>query len=156
VTLQNGDRVRLRCVGDVGLPVVRYGFIEVVGGATEPVRVIFDGELVAEDVDGVDLDIVAVDTVDLVLDGDDLFHEPVLRPGLLAMWQAEAATAGIALDAVHPFGRPAGTGLRDAGESWLLAEVMAGGASYMVRAVVDPNSPGRVRVCADRPNRWEA
>jgi hypothetical protein len=155
MTLRKGDRVRLRTIGEAGLPVVRYGFIEAVAGATDPVRVIFDGELVAEYVGGIDLAIVAVETVDLALEGDDLFHAPELRPGLLAMWQAEASTAGIALDAVHPFGEPAGTGLRDAGESWLLAEVMAGGASYMVRAVIDPNEPGRVNVRADRPNRWE-
>jgi hypothetical protein len=71
------------------------------------------------------------------------------------MWQAEAEQAGLDVDALHPVGTPLGAGLRDANDSWALAEMTAGGEQYIVRAVTSPIEPGLVRVRADRPNRWD-
>jgi hypothetical protein len=77
--------------------------------------------------------------------------EPELRRGLVALWHAEADTAGLDVDALHPLG----DGLRDSSDSWALAELMAGGQQYVVRAFRQPNEPGFIRVRADRPNRWD-
>jgi len=97
---------------------------------------------------------VTITTVELCLTGNDLINEPDLRRGLVALWHAEADSAGLDVDALHPLGGPDGDGLRDSSESWALAELMAGGEQYVVRAFQLPNEPDLVRIRADRPNRW--
>jgi hypothetical protein len=49
-------------------------------------------------------------------------HDPALRRGLVALWHAEADSAGIDVDSLHALG----DGLRDSSESWALAELVAG------------------------------
>jgi hypothetical protein len=69
----------------------------------------------------------------------------------VALWHAEADSAGLDVDALHALG----DGLRDSSDSFALAELTAGGQQYVVRAFRLPNEPGIVRVRADRPNRWD-
>jgi hypothetical protein len=110
-----------------------------------------DGELGGDIVDIGDLEAVTITSVELRLPGDDLFDEPALRRALASLWEAEADTAGLAIDALHPLAEPR----RDASDSWVLAELVAGGEQYIVRATRPPNDPGVVVVRADRPNRWD-
>jgi hypothetical protein len=151
VNLRTGDRVRVECMGDDGLPLVRYGFVGGIAGSNGPIIVMLDGELGGDVIDLSQIQPVTVTTVELCLTGDDLTAEPELRRGLVALWQAEADTAGLDVDALHPLG----DGLRDSSDSWVLAELTAGGEQYVVRAFCDPHEPNVVRVRADRPNRWD-
>lgn len=151
MTFRPGDRVRFECEGEDGLPMVRYGFI---GGATSvdgAVIVMFDGELGGEVILLSQIQPVTITTVELCLSGSDLMTEADLRRGLVALWHAEADTAGLDVDALNPLG----DGLRDSNDSWALAELMAGGEQYVVRAFQMPNEPDLVRIRADRPNRWD-
>jgi hypothetical protein len=155
VTFRPGDRVRFETIGDDGLPMVRYGFVGGVAGNEGPVVVMLDGELGGDILDLSQIKLVDVTTVELCLEGTDLMTEPKLRRGLVALWHAEADTAGLDVDALHPLGGPDGDGLRDSSDSWALAELMAGGEQYVVRAFRLPHEPHLVRVRADRPNRWD-
>jgi hypothetical protein len=94
---------------------------------------------------------VTVTTVELCLDGADLLHDPSLRQGLVSLWSAEAEAAGLEIGSLHPVG----TGMRDSSESYVIAELSAGGEQYVLRAVCHPNESDVVRVRADRPNRWD-
>lgn len=151
--LRPGDRVRVETTGDDGFPVVKYGFVGGAAGSAGhgPIVVMLDGELGGDVVDACCVQPVSVTNVELCLSGDDLIVEPDLRRGLVALWHAEADSAGIDVDALHPLG----DGLRDSSDSFALAELMAGGEHYVVRAFRLPNEPGIVRVRADRPNRWD-
>jgi hypothetical protein len=151
VSFQSGDRVRIVGTGDDGLPLVRYGSVGGMAGRDGPVVVMLDGELGGDIVDIGDLEAVTITSVELRLPGDDLFDEPALRRALASLWEAEADTAGLAIDALHPLAEPR----RDASDSWVLAELVAGGEQYIVRATRPPNDPGVVVVRADRPNRWD-
>lgn len=149
-----GDRVRVETIGDDGLPLVRYGFVgghaAPVGPATEgSVSVMLDGDLVAAVIPRCRIQIVSVTNVELCLRGADLMSEPSLRRGLLALWHAEADTAGLDVDGLHPLG----DGLRDSSDSWALADMVAGGEHYVIRAYQTPGDPDTVHVRAD-PNRW--
>jgi hypothetical protein len=149
-----GDRVRVETIGDDGLPLVRYGFVgglaAPVGPATEgSLSVMLDGDLIAAIIPRCRIQIVSVTNVELCLSGSDLMREPALRRGLLALWHAEADTAGLDVGGLHPLG----DGLRDSNDSWALAEMVAGGEHYIVRAFHMPGDPDTVRVRAD-PNRW--
>ena len=155
MTFRPGDRIRMEQTGDDGFPLVRYGFVSGAVSPDGPWVVMLDGELSCITVHGHDIAPVQVTTIELTLPGRELFENAHLRTGLVAMWQAEAEQAGLAVDAVHPFGEPLGSGLRDAGDSYTLAELVAGGEQYVVRAVTSPLEPGMVRVRADRPNRWD-
>lgn len=148
-----GDRIRFEVTGDDGLPMVRYGFVGALVTPIGPVVVMLDGELGGEVVEISQIAPVSVTTVELTLVGSDLIDEPDLRRGLVAMWEAEAEQAGLAVDSLHPIGDPLGAGLRDSSNSWALAELMAGGVQYVVRATTTPNDPGIVRVRADHPTR---
>lgn len=148
--LRPGDRVRVETTGDDGFPVVQYGFVGGVAGSHGPVVVMLDGELGGDVVDLCHVQPVSITNVELCLAGDDLMSEPELRRGLVALWQAEADSAGLDVDSLHPLG----DGLRDSSDSWALAELVAGGEQYVVRAFRFPNEPDVVRVRADRPNRW--
>jgi hypothetical protein len=151
MSLRPGDRIRVEEVGDDGFPTIRYGFVGGLAGRDGPVVVMLDGELGGDICDLSQVRPVSVTTVELSLSGTDLVAEPDLRRGLLALWQAEADTAGLAVDAVHPLG----DGLRDSSDSWVLAELTTGGEQSVVRAVQLPNEPDVVRIRADRPNRWD-
>jgi len=154
MTFRPGDRVRFECEGEDGLPMVRYGFVGGVAGNEGTVVVMLDGELNGDLLDLSQIQPVTITTVELCLTGNDLINEPELRRGLVALWHAEADSAGLDVDALHPLGGPDGDGLRDSSESWALAELMAGGEQYVVRAFQLPNEPDLVRIRADRPNRW--
>ena len=151
MSFQSGDRVRIVGTGDDGLPLVRYGSVGGMAGRDGPVVVMLDGELGGDIVDIGDLEAVTITSVELRLPGDDLFDEPALRRALASLWEAEADTAGLAIDALHLLAEPR----RDASDSWVLAELVAGGEQYIVRATRPPNDPGVVVVRADRPNRWD-
>jgi len=152
VNLRPGDRVRIETMADDGLPMVKYGFVgDVTSGGDGPVVVMLDGELGGNAVDLGSVQLVSITNVELCLAGSDLMNEPDLRRGLVALWHAEADTAGLDVDSLHPLG----DGLRDSNDSWALAELVAGGEQYVVRAFRLPNEPDVVRVRADRPNRWD-
>jgi hypothetical protein len=110
-----------------------------------------DGELGGDVIDVSEVQQVSVTSVELRLHGSDLFDEPVLRCGLLALWEAEADRAGLDLDALHHLG----DGVRDSNDSWALAELTSGGEHYVVRALRLPHDPEVVRVRADVPRRYD-
>jgi hypothetical protein len=149
--LRPGDRVRVETTGDDGFPVVKYGFVGGLAGGQGPVVVMLDGELGGETMELSHVQPVSITNVELCLAGSDLMSEPDLRRGLVALWHAEADSAGLAVDSLHSLG----DGLRDSNDSWALAELSAGGEQYVVRAFRMPNEPDLVRVRADRPNRWD-
>ena len=145
--LSPGDRVRYECTGDDGLPLVRYGFVGGVGGTQGPVIVLLDGELSGELVDIDDVQPVTVLTVELILHGIDLLDEPELRRGLVSLWHAEADTAGLDIDALHPLG----DGECNEPGKWCLAELHSGDERYLLRAVRCDREPETVRVRAELP-----
>lgn len=146
-----GDRVRWQTTDDDGLPIVRYGFV---GGErldVHGVPVMFDDDLNGDLVVDLDqLEPVSVTNVELRLHGADLLHDPSLRQGLVHLWSAEADQAGLEIVALQCLG----TGVRDAGDGFALAELWAGTDQYVLRAVHDP-VPDMVNVRADLPQRWE-
>jgi hypothetical protein len=142
--LRPGDRVRVESIGDDGLPLVRYGFVGALPGPDGAVSVMLDGELGAAVIPRCRIEPVSITNVELRLAGTDLMTEPSLRRGLLALWHAEADTAGLDVDALHPLG----DGLRDSSDSWALAEMVAGGEHYVVRAFQLPTDPDVVHVRA--------
>jgi hypothetical protein len=148
---QPGDRIRLVTTGDDGLPLVRYGFVGAQVDDEGPVVVLLDGELGGDVVDRCAIELVTVATVELCLHGEDLITDPVLRHGLVAMWRAEAETAGLEVDTLQPIGdgRPDGDG------RWAIADLMSGGLHYVVRAEHHRSQPGMVRVHAVRPEALE-
>jgi hypothetical protein len=151
VNLRPGDRVRIETMADDGLPMVKYGFVGGVAAGDGPVVVMLDGELGGDVVDLCHVQLVSITNVELCLAGSDLMNEPALRRGLVALWHAEADTAGLDVDGLHPLG----DGLRDSNDSWALAELFAGGEQYVVRAFRLPHEPDIVRVRADRPDQWD-
>ena len=148
---QPGDRVRVVSVGEDGLPLVRYGCVGGMAGREGPIVVMLDGELGGDVLDPSEVELVTITGLELCLVGDDLVDDCELRRGLMGLWQAEADTAGLSIEALHPLAEP----LRDSSDSWVLAELTAGGEHYVLRAVRSPNEPGAVRLRADRPNRWD-
>ncbi len=142
-----GDRVRYEITGDDGLPLVRYGFVGGVAASDGPVVVMLDGELGGDVVNLGDLQPVTVTTVALVLHGTDLVDEPELRRGLVALWHAEADSAGLDIDSL----RPLGDGECDRPGDWCLAELLSGGVRYVLRAVHDELDPDSVCVRAELP-----
>lgn len=147
-----GDRICLRCTGEDGLPMVRYGFV---GGCCQDdgtITLMMDDEVSTLTLpDTSELEPVTVTTIELRLGGADLLTDPLLRQGLVHLWRAEAELAGLDIDAIHLMG----PGLRDSSEGFVLAELMAGAEQYVVRAICQPNDPETVVVRADRPNRWD-
>lgn len=147
---QHGDRIRLETTDEDGLPLVRYGFVG--GFFDHRVVVMLDGEI-GDDrvVDLSQLEPVTITSVELRLNGADLLEDPALRQGLVNLWSAEAEEAGLEIGALHCMGN----GVRDSSEGYALAELMAGGEQYVLRAVRDDAFSDLVRVRADRPNRWD-
>jgi hypothetical protein len=147
MTLAPGDRVRYESIGDDGLPLVRYGFVGGIAASDGPVVVMLDGELGGDVVHLSELQPVTVTTVELILHGNDLVDDPELRRGLVSLWHAEADSAGLDIDSLHPMGdgeceRPGG---------WCLAELLSGGMRYVLRAVHSEHEPDTVRVRAELP-----
>ncbi|CAN5667518.1 hypothetical protein BH10ACT2_BH10ACT2_18310 [soil metagenome] len=140
-----GDRVRYECTGDDGLPLIRYGFIGGVSATDGPVVVMLDGELSGDVVNLEDVKHVTVTTVELCLHGTDLIDDPDLRRGLVSLWHAEADSAGLDIDALHPIG----DGECDSPGAWCLADLRAGGFQYLLRAVQLPGELDMVRVRAE-------
>ncbi len=146
-----GDRVRYETTCEDGFPLVRYGFV---GGQTHhdgPVVVMLDGELGGDIVDLDAIQPVHISNVTLKLDGTDLLDEPALRQGLIELWHAEAEDAGLEIASIHPV--QSGLGVRDSSEGFALAELVAAGEQYMLRATRCP-SEDAVLIAATRPNRW--
>ena len=145
MTFGLGDRVRWATTDDDGLPVVRYGFVGGAAGNGGPVVVMLDGELAGEVIDLEQLEPVSITNVELHLDGPDLIDDPNLRRGLVHLWQAEAETAGLDVDALEDHG----PGERLPDNSWTLGALSSGGEQYLVRAsrmLDQPNGglhPGR-------------
>jgi hypothetical protein len=141
-----GDRVRWITTGEDGLPLVRYGFVGGVASEHGPVMVMLDGELQGDVIDLDQLEPVTIETVELHLDGADLIDDPDLRSRLVHLWQAEAESAGLAVDAIESLG--AGQQLPD--QSWSLAALSAGGERYVVRALREGPDSSVVRIRADQ------
>ena len=142
-----GDRVRFETTGDDGWPIIRYGFVGGVSGNVCPVVVMIDGELTADVVNRAELQPVTITSVELCLRGADLVDDPDLRRGLVALWHAEADSAGLDVDGLHPIG----DGRRESDCCWALAELTAADQRYVVRALQLPNEPEIIRVRAEAP-----
>lgn len=144
--LQPGDRVRWETTGDDGFPVVRYGFVGGANGDGSKVALMLDGELKGDIV--VDLDQVepvTITNVELRLEGADLLDDPSLRQGLVNLWIGEADQAGLEIRSIEGLG----TGVREAGECFALAEVWAAGRPWVLKARVDETVPDVISVRAD-------
>lgn len=145
MTFSLGDRVRWATIDDDGLPLVRYGFVGGVAGEVGPVMVMLDGELGGDVIDLEQLEPVTITNVVLHLDGRDLIDDPELRRGLVYLWQAEAESAGLDVDAL----RGMGSGEREPDYGWSLAALSSGGEQYVVRATPSPTDPGAIRIRAE-------
>jgi hypothetical protein len=151
VSLRDGDRVRVKVVADDGFPSYRYGFVGGLVGPNGPATVLLDDELGPELVPLHHVEPVEVTTLDLELPGLDLCQDAALRRGLVAMWQAEAETAGLAVERVVPMG----DGVRDDVGSWALAELTAGGERFVLRASSGGPDGGVIHVRASAHPHWE-
>jgi hypothetical protein len=140
-----GDRVRWATTDEDGLPIVRYGFVGGSAGGNGNVVVMLDGELGGEVIELEQLEPVSITNVELQLDGPDLIDDPELRRGLVHLWQAEAETAGLDVDALEDHG----VGERLPDNTWTLAALSSGGEQYLVRASRMPTDPMVVRIRAE-------
>lgn len=128
MSFDTGDRVRCTTTGDDGLPLVRYGFVRSLFDAAGPAVVMLDGDISSEMIALDALQPVAITTVTLSLDGDDLLTDPELRGGLLTLWAGEAERAG--LD-VADF---AACDVREDAATWQLGWLQRGDDTYVLRA----------------------
>lgn len=143
---QAGDRVRWVTVDEDGFPLVRYGFVGGSNGDGTKVAVMLDGELKGDRVVDLDqIEPVTITNVELRLTGADLLDDPSLRQGLVNLWTAEADQAGLELRSIDCLG----TGVREAGTCFALAEVWAAGRPWVLKARPDPRSPDVVLVRAE-------
>jgi hypothetical protein len=142
---QPGDRVRWLTIGDDGLPLTRYGFVGGLNGDHSRVAVMLDGELKGDTVIPLhELAAVEITTVELRLHGADLLDDPSLRQGLVNLWSAEADQAGLEIRDI----RCLGTGVRDIGDSFALAELQAAGQEWVLLAMPDRTAPEMICVRA--------
>ncbi|MCU1502686.1 MAG: hypothetical protein JWM12_2040 [Ilumatobacteraceae bacterium] len=141
-----GDRIRVERIDDDGLPLVRYGFVGGIPSGIGPIVVMLDGDLNGSIVEPHEVRHVELTTVELNLNGADLLDDPELRRGLVALWQAEADTAGLEVGRL----RPIGDGLRDSNDSWALAELTFGEELYVVHAIRLATDPNTICVRADQ------
>ena len=141
----HGDRVRWEATADDGLPLVRYGFVRSMADNSGFAVVMFDGDLGGEVIELGQLEPVSITSVELRLDGDDLLEEPGLRRGLTSLWKAEAESAGLDVDGIHPLG----DGERDGNGGWHLASLTSGGERYVVKALRVNGSTNAVVVHAE-------
>jgi hypothetical protein len=144
VIYRPGDRVRFETTGDDGWPLIRYGFVGGVSGNGGPVVVMLDGEITADVVNRSELQPVSITSVELCLRGADLVDDPELRKGLVALWHAEADSAGLDVDKLCPLG----DGERETDACWALAELVAADQRYIVKAMQLSNEPEMIRVRA--------
>ena len=145
---QPGDRVRWLTTGDDGLPLTKYGFVGGVNGDSSRVAVMLDDELKGDHVISLDeLAPVEITTVELRLEGADLLNDPSLRQGLVNLWYAEADQAGLEIRTISPLG----TGVRDVGDGYALAELRAAGQAWVLRATPDTAAPDTICVRAVAP-----
>jgi len=143
---QAGDRVRWITVDDDGFPVVRYGFVGGCNGDGSKVAVMLDGELKGDLVVDLDqLEPVTITNVELRLDGVDLLDDPSLRQGLVNLWSAEAEMAGLEIRSIDCLG----TGVREAGACFALAEMWSAGRPWVLKARPDDRAPDVVLVRAE-------
>lgn len=147
-TFHNGDRVRVTTTGDDGFPIVRYGIVGADFPSTGPVVVLFDDLDGGDIVNGNEIELVTLSTIELRLHGADLLLDPVLRTGLADLWRAEANLAGITIAALFPLDS------QDA-DQYLLAEFTHEGSPWIIRGAIDSDSPTTVVLRADRMNRWD-
>lgn len=152
--LRHGDRIKVRTLGDDGLPIVRYGTVGASLPADGPVVVEFDDMLGGDIVDRSEVEAVRIDNIELSLRGADLVDDPALRRGLADMWRAEADLAGLEVGAVRLLGDDS-SGTRNGSDGWLLAEFTHVGVPHVVRTTADPHSSDTVVIRADRMNRWD-
>lgn len=144
--LQPGDRVRWETVDADGFPVVRYGFVGGCNGDGSKVAVMLDGDLKGDRIiDLHQLEPVTITNVELRLDGCDLLDDPSLRQGLVNLWTAEADQAGLEIRSIDCLG----TGVREAGTCFALAEVWAADRPWVLKARPDDAAPDVVVVRVD-------
>lgn len=144
--LQPGDRVRWETVDSDGFPVVRYGFVGGSNGDGSKVAVMLDGDLKGDRVVDLDqLEPVTITNVTLRLEGADLLDDPSLRQGLVNLWSAEADQAGLEIRSIDCLG----TGVREAGTCFALAEVWAAGRPWVLKARSDHTDPRVILVRAE-------
>ncbi|MEO6157656.1 MAG: hypothetical protein ABIQ39_08485 [Ilumatobacteraceae bacterium] len=144
-TFRAGDRIRMEVTDSNGLPLVCYGFIGAATDALGQLMVMLDGEITGTFIDPVYVHLVDLTTVELLLRGADLIDDPELRRGLVALWQAEADSAGLDVGSL----RSMGEGWPDAFGCWALAELAAGDDRYVVHASRLPHDPDAICVRAD-------
>lgn len=143
---QAGDRVRWVTVDEDGFPSVRYGFVGGSNGDGTKVAVMLDGELKGDRVvDLEQLEPVTITNVELRLTGADLLDDPSLRQGLVNLWTAEADQAGLEIRSIDCLG----TGVREAGACFALAEVWAAGRPWVLKARPDTRAPDVILVRAE-------
>jgi hypothetical protein len=151
VTVRLGDRVAVdKTNGPV--PVRRYGNVTSVmtGASLATVEFDEDGELLpVEVIDLRELAPVTVESLFLSLDDASLLTDAVLRTALTDMWVAEAERAHLPVAAVHRMA----TTMYDGEGTWLLAEVVARGTSYVLQAGLDDR--GLVGIFCRRQNRYD-
>ncbi|MDW3213587.1 MAG: hypothetical protein R8G01_06310 [Ilumatobacteraceae bacterium] len=144
---QPGDRVRWASIGDDGFPIVRYGFVRGANGDRRRVAVMLDGDLKGDTVVDLDqLEAVTITNIELHLSGTDLLDDASLRQGIVNLWTAEADQAGLEVRSLEYLGHK-GWGSSDDGCA--LAELRAGGAQYILRAI--PRTDDSICVKADLP-----
>jgi hypothetical protein len=145
-TFRAGDRIRMECTGEDGLPLVRYGFVGGIPSGPGPIVVMLDGDLGGSIVDPAFVRAVELTTVELRLNGADLLDDPSLRRGLVGLWQAEADDAGLDVGGL----RPIGDGMRDSSDSWALAELTFGEDLYVLHAIRLAADPHTICLRADQ------
>lgn len=146
MSFATGDRVRWETTGDDGLPMVLYGFVGGQPAEHGPVVVMMDGEIHAKVLPAAEVHIVTLGNIELIFHGTDLVDDPELRKGLLALWQAEVDTAGLAVEQLGPVEHCSCTG----DSTWPLAQLYSCGDRYVVHAVRLADDLDCVRVRADR------
>src|SRR4029078_12445407 len=100
-----------------------------------PVVVMLDGELSGDVVNRSELQPVTITNVELCLRGGDLIDDPEMRRGVVALWHAEADSAGLDVDELHPIG----DGHRESADSWAPGEVSTSGKALRLRG--SPRDP---------------
>ena len=97
---------------------------------------------------------VGDDGFPIVRYGTDLLHDPTLRAGLADLWRAEVDLAGLVVATLFPMKKDGIVGIAD-GQQFLLAEFTYNGEPWVVRGIIEADSPATVVVRADRMNRWD-
>ena len=150
-----GDRVRYECTGDDGFPTIRYGFVAGQAADGGPVAVMLDGEIGGTVLPAATLRAVTLTNLELRLVGEDLCSDPALRRGLVALWQAEADAAGLAVERIRPI--EAGTAAVSISGSavtrWLLAELCSCGDCYHLVAQQVAGDPQTYEIRCLQPGR---